>query len=82
MRRGIGSHKRLGIESYFLWPKESVQAFATSYTYPYGQYYSYIIAYVKINMGGTQSGECLKVATDIWNWAQNNNNWLTITHVP
>ena len=33
-------------------------------------------------MGCTQSGECLKVATDIWNWAQDNKNWLTITHVP
>lgn len=39
------------------------------------------LAYVK-NMGGTRSGKCLSVSTDIWNWAQQNNNWLTITHIP
>ena len=37
-----------------------------------------ILAYVK-NMGGTCLDECLKVATDIWEWTQLNNNWLTIS---
>ena len=39
------------------------------------------LAYVK-NMGGTHSGECLAVATKIWEWAQLNENWLSITHIP
>lgn len=39
------------------------------------------LAYVK-NMGGTKSEDCLIEAVDIWEWAQKQNNWLTITHIP
>ena len=33
-------------------------------------------------MGGTKSEECLREAIKIWEWAQDNKNWLTITHIP
>ena len=39
------------------------------------------LAYVK-NMGGTKSTECLDVASEIWEWAQQNGCWLSITHIP
>ena len=39
------------------------------------------LAYVK-NMGGTKSTACMHETKNIWTWAQNNNCWLTIAHVP
>ena len=39
------------------------------------------LAYVK-NMGGTKSEACAEVATEIWDWAQTNECWLSITHIP
>ena len=39
------------------------------------------LAYVK-NMGGTRSASCMHVTKEIWNWAQNTNCWLSITHIP
>ena len=39
------------------------------------------LAYVK-NMGGAKSGDCLLEALHIWEWAQQNQCWLSITHIP
>jgi len=39
------------------------------------------LAYIK-NMGGTKSENCNEYALAIWNWAQANNNWLSVTHIP
>ena len=39
------------------------------------------LAYIK-NMGGTKSSACMYVTKGIWTWAQNNNCWFTIAHVP
>ena len=39
------------------------------------------LAYVK-NMGGSKSGDCLEEALQIWEWAQGQNCWLSITHIP
>ena len=33
-------------------------------------------------MGGTSSDECQLEALAIWEWAQQMNCWLTITHIP
>ena len=39
------------------------------------------LAYVK-NMGGTKSDDCQIQAKQIWNWAQEHDSWLSITHIP
>lgn len=39
------------------------------------------LAYVK-NMGGTRSESCMNETRQIWDWAQSNNCWLSITHIP
>ena len=39
------------------------------------------LAYVK-NMGGTKSKGCNAVALNIWEWAEEHNCWLSITHIP
>ena len=39
------------------------------------------LAYVK-NMGGTKSVDCQQEALLIWEWAQEVEAWLTITHIP
>ena len=38
------------------------------------------VAYIR-NMGGCKSAPCNIIARKIWNWALNNNNWLTATHI-
>lgn len=39
------------------------------------------LAYVK-NMGGTKSEPCMHITKQIWEWAQLNDCWLSITHIP
>ena len=39
------------------------------------------LAYVK-NMGGLRSEECNAVAKEIWDWAEQSENWLSIAHIP
>ena len=39
------------------------------------------LAYVK-NMGGSKSEDCLREALQIWEWAQEQQCWLSITHIP
>ena len=39
------------------------------------------LAYVR-HMGGTVSPRCNEVARQIWEWAERNQNWLTIAHIP
>lgn len=39
------------------------------------------VAYLR-NMGGMKSVSCNEVAKAIWTWCQQNDTWLTITHVP
>ena len=34
------------------------------------------------NMGTCRSLDCHVVVLDIWEWARENNNWLTATHIP
>ena len=34
------------------------------------------------NMGTCRSLDCHQVVQKIWEWAKNNNNWLTATHIP
>ena len=39
------------------------------------------LAYVK-NMGGLRSQPCNQISREIWQWAEENENWLTIAHIP
>ena len=39
------------------------------------------MAYIR-NMGGTKSKPCNKLSKLIWNWAEDNNIWLTVAHIP
>ena len=39
------------------------------------------VAYVR-KMGGVRSERCNKVAQKIWNWAETNESWITVSHVP
>lgn len=39
------------------------------------------LAYVK-NMGGTKSRVCNDVSKQIWTWAEENNSWLSVVHIP
>ena len=57
-----GSHKSFGAKSYSVWIEKFVPRQLHPYTHSYRQCYA--LAYVK-NMGGTRSGECLRVAIDI-----------------
>jgi len=33
-------------------------------------------------MGGTRSAECLAMSKQIWEWAESQNCWISITHIP
>ena len=39
------------------------------------------LAYVK-NMGGVKSPECNEVAKEIWSWCEEQENWVSIAHIP
>ena len=39
------------------------------------------LAYVK-HMGGVRSESCDTIAKEIWQWAEDNYNWLSIAHIP
>lgn len=39
------------------------------------------LAYIK-NMGGVKSHECNAEAKEIWEWAEQRNNWLSPSHIP
>ncbi|KAK6186681.1 hypothetical protein SNE40_005966 [Patella caerulea] len=38
------------------------------------------VSYIK-NMGGTKSSMCNQIAKEIWNWAEHNQNWISISHI-
>jgi len=39
------------------------------------------VAYIR-EMGGSHSHQCNAIAREIWNWAIENNNWLSVCHLP
>ena len=39
------------------------------------------LAYVR-NMGGVKSEGCNEAAKEIWDWCEENENWVTIAHIP